>query len=35
MEVNREKIEEAKAGEEVGLLVPEEVHEGYKVFLVE
>lgn len=32
MEVNREKIEKATKGAEVGLLVPEDVHKGYKVF---
>ncbi len=34
MELNRKKIEKAKKGDEIGLLVPEVVHDGYKVFLV-
>lgn len=32
MEVEREKIEKAKKGDEVGLLVSEDVHKGYKVY---
>ena len=32
MEVNREKIEKAKKGDEIGMLVPEDVHKGYKVY---
>lgn len=32
IEVDREKIEKAKKGDEIGLLVPEDVHKGYKVF---
>ena len=32
MEVNREKIDSAKKGDEIGLLVPEDVHKGYKVY---
>ncbi|MFW5847171.1 MAG: hypothetical protein ACOCUU_03370 [Nanoarchaeota archaeon] len=35
MEMNREKIENAKAGDEIGILVPEDVHEGYRVYLLE
>jgi len=34
MELNRKKIEKAKKGDEIGLLVPQAVHDGYKVFLV-
>lgn len=32
MQIDREEIVEAKKGDEVGLLVPEDVHKGYKVF---
>ena len=32
MEVNRERIEKAKKGDEIGMLVPEDVHKGYKVY---
>ena len=32
MEVNREAIESAKKGDEIGLLVPDDVHKGYKVY---
>ncbi|MBD3247166.1 translation elongation factor-like protein [Candidatus Pacearchaeota archaeon] len=32
MEVDRKEIEEAKAGDEIGLLVPEKVRKGYKVY---
>ena len=32
MEIDRKKVEKAKKGDEVGLLVPEDVHEGYRVF---
>jgi len=35
MQINREPIDEARAGDEIGLLVPEDVHKGYKVFKVE
>ncbi len=34
MEINRKKIEAAKKGDEIGLLVPEDVHKGNKVFKV-
>lgn len=34
MEVD-EKIETAKYGDEIGILVSEDVHEGYKVYLLE
>ena len=32
MEVDRKKIQAAKKGDEIGLLVPEDVHTGYKVY---
>ena len=32
MQIDRVPIKEAKAGDEIGLLVPEDVHKGYKVF---
>lgn len=32
MQVNREDIEKAKKGDEIGLLVKEDVHKGYKVY---
>lgn len=35
MQIDREEIVEAKKGDEIGLLVPEDVHKGYKVFKVE
>ena len=35
MQINREEIKEAKAGDEIGLLVPQEVRKGYKVYKVE
>lgn len=35
MQINRKEIAKAKKGDEIGLLVPETVHDGYKVFLVE
>lgn len=34
MEVDHEKIKEAKKGNSVGLKVDEKVHEGYKVYKV-
>ena len=34
MEIDRKKIEKAKAGDEIGLLVPEEVHRGNKVYKI-
>jgi translation elongation factor EF-1alpha len=35
MQIDREEIVKAKKGDEVGLLVPEDVHKGYKVFKIE
>jgi len=35
MQINREEIKEAKAGDEIGLLVPQEVRKSYKVYKVE
>ena len=32
MQIDRKPVSAAKKGEEVGLLVPEDVHKGYKVF---
>ena len=32
MQINREDVEKAKKGDEIGILVPEDVHKGYKVF---
>jgi ribosomal 50S subunit-recycling heat shock protein len=32
MQIDRKPVQSAKKGEEVGLLVPEDVHKGYKVF---
>ena len=32
MEIGRKKIEAAKKGEEIGLLVPDDVHKGNKVY---
>lgn len=32
MQIDREEIVEAKKGDEIGVLVPEDVHKGYKVF---
>ena len=34
MEINKEKVEKAKAKDEIGLLVPEDVRKGYKVYKV-
>ena len=34
MEINREKVAKAKKGDEIGLLVPQDVHDGYRVFKV-
>ena len=34
MQIDREEIVEAKKGQEIGLLVPEDVNKGYKVFKV-
>lgn len=35
MQIERKPIKEAKKGDEIGLLVPEDVHKGYKVFKIE
>jgi ribosomal 50S subunit-recycling heat shock protein len=32
MQINRKPIQSAKKGDEIGVLVPEDVHKGYKVF---
>ena len=32
MQIDRKPITEAKAGDEIGLLVSEDVHKGYRVF---
>lgn len=32
MQIDRKPVEKAKKGDEIGLLVPEDVHKGYKVF---
>lgn len=32
MEIDRKKIDAAKKGDEIGLLVPEDVHKGNKVY---
>ncbi len=34
MQINRQPIKEAKAGEEVGIIVPEDIHKDYRVFKV-
>lgn len=34
MQINRKDIKTAKKGDEIGLLVPEDVHKGYRVFLI-
>ena len=34
MQIDRKEVKEAKKGQEIGLLVPEDVHKGYKVFKV-
>ena len=34
MEIDRKPIEKAKKGEEIGLLVPEDVHKGNKVYKI-
>ena len=34
MQIHREKVEKAKKGDEIGLLVSKDVHKGYKVFLI-
>lgn len=35
MEINRQKVKEAKAGESVGLKVNQKVREGYRVYKLE
>ncbi len=32
MQINRKPVKEAKKGDEVGILVPEDVHKGYRVY---
>lgn len=32
MQIDRKPIKAAKKGDEIGILVPEDVHKGYKVF---
>jgi ribosomal 50S subunit-recycling heat shock protein len=32
MQIDRKPIEKAKKGDEVGILMPQDVHKGYKVF---
>lgn len=34
MQINRKEVDEANEGDEIGLLVPEDVHKGYRVYLV-
>jgi len=34
MQADREEIEVAKKGDEIGLLVPEDVHKGYRVYKI-
>lgn len=33
MQIDRKPIQEAKKGDEIGILVPEDVRKGYKVFM--
>jgi len=33
MQINRLAVEKAKKGDEIGLLVPQDVHKGYRVYL--
>jgi len=35
MEIEHEKVQEAKAGDDIGLKVSEKVREGYKVYKIE
>jgi len=35
IQINRVAVNSAKKGDEVGILVPEDVHKGYKVFKLE
>jgi ribosomal 50S subunit-recycling heat shock protein len=32
MQIDRKPVDSAKKGEEIGILVPEDVHKGYRVF---
>ena len=32
MQIDRKPVDSAKKGQEIGLLVPEDIHKGYKVF---
>jgi len=32
MQIDRKPVEKAKKGDEVGILVPEDVHKGYRVY---
>jgi len=34
MQIDRKPVTAAKKGEEVGLLVPEDIHKGYRVFKI-
>lgn len=34
MQIDRKPVTSAKKGDEIGLLVPEDVHKGYKVFKI-
>jgi putative protease len=34
MQIDRKPVESAKKGDEIGLLVPEDIHKGYKVFKI-
>lgn len=34
MQIERKEIKAAKKGDEVGLLVPESVHKGYKIYKI-
>ena len=34
MQIDRKPVKAAKKGEEIGLLVPEDVHKGYRVFKI-
>ncbi|MEM2955979.1 MAG: translation elongation factor-like protein [Candidatus Pacearchaeota archaeon] len=34
MQINRKPVKEAKKGDEIGLLVPEQVHKGNKVYKI-
>ena len=32
MQIDRKPVDSAKKGQEIGLLVPEDIHKGYKVY---